>query len=276
MKPILIQQVEQARSFLEDRGFIRPEIGIILGTGLGALVDAVRVEKQAHYATIPHFPTATVEFHQGKLIYGELGGKMVVVMQGRFHLYEGYTPEEVTFPVRVMHALGIKRLLVSNASGALNLAYKKGEMMLINDHINLQGSSPLAFKGVDQMGERFVDLNTPYDPKMSAELLAIASELAIKLHQGVYIGVRGPELETKAEYRFLKLIGGDAVGMSTVPEIIVANHLSLPVAAVSVLTDECDPDNLAPVDISDIIASAKKAEPQMVELFKILIERISL
>ncbi len=276
MKPKLIQQVQQAKLFLEERGFTKPEIGIVLGTGLGELVDAVHVEKEAHYTTIPHFPTATVEFHQGKLIYGELGGKTVVVMQGRFHLYEGYTPEEVSFPVRVMHALGIKRLLVSNASGALNLAYKKGEMMLINDHINLQGSSPLAFKGVDQMGERFVDLNTPYDPEMCATLLSIASELGIKLHQGVYVGVRGPELETKAEYRFLRLIGADAVGMSTVPEIIVANHLSLPVAAVSVLTDECDPDNLAPVDISDIIASAKKAEPQMVKLFKILIERISL
>ncbi len=276
MKPKLIQQVQQAKLFLEERGFTKPEIGIVLGTGLSQLVDAVRVEKEAHYTTIPYFPTATVEFHQGKLIYGELGGKMVVVMQGRFHLYEGYTPEEVTFPVRVMHALGIKRLLVSNASGALNLAYKKGEMMLINDHINLQGSSPLAFKGVDQMGERFVDLNTPYDPGMSAALLSIAGELNIKLHQGVYVGVRGPELETKAEYRYLRLIGADAVGMSTVPEIIVANHLSLPVVAVSVLTDECDPDNLAPVDISDIIASAKKAEPQMVKIFKILIERISL
>mgnify|MGYP003334379088 FL=1 len=276
MKPKLIQQVEDARSFLFDRGFIQPEIGIVLGTGLGELVDDVQVKKEAHYTTIPHFPTATVEFHQGKLIYGDLGGKKVVVMQGRFHLYEGYSPEEVTFPIRVMHALGIKRLLVSNASGALNLDYKKGEMMLITDHINLQGSSPLAFKGVDQMGERFVDLNTPYDPGMCAELLTIANERGIGLHQGVYIGVRGPELETKAEYRFLRLIGGDAVGMSTVPEIIVANHLSLPVAAVSVLTDECDPDNLAPVDISDIIASAKKAEPKMVELFNILIERLSL
>ena len=276
MKPKLIQQVEDARSFLFDRGFIQPEIGIVLGTGLGELVDDVQVEKEAHYTTIPHFPTATVEFHQGKLIYGDLGGKKVVVMQGRFHLYEGYSPEEVTFPVRVMHALGIKRLLVSNASGALNLDYKKGEMMLITDHINLQGSSPLAFKGVDQMGERFVDLNTPYNPEMCAELSSIAKEEGIKLHQGVYIGVRGPELETKAEYRFLRLIGGDAVGMSTVPEIIVANHLSLPVAAISVLTDECDPDNLVPVDISDIIASAKKAEPKMVELFKTLIERLSL
>ena len=238
--------------------------------------EAVIVEKEAHYVSIPHFPTATVEFHQGKLIYGILGGKKVIVMQGRFHLYEGYTPEEVTFPIRVMHALGIKRLLVSNASGALNLSYKKGEMMLITDHINLQGCSPLAFKGVDQMGERFVDLNTPYNPEMCAAMLSIAQEQGVVLHQGVYIGVRGPELETKAEYRYLRLIGGDAVGMSTVPEIIVANHLSLPVAAISVLTDECDPDHLAPVDISDIIASAKKAEPKMVQLFKTLIERLSL
>jgi purine-nucleoside phosphorylase len=276
MKPILIQQVEQAKSYLEGRGFDQPEIGIVLGTGLGALVDAVTIEKEAHYTAIPNFPTATVEFHHGKLIYGVLGGKKVIVMQGRFHLYEGYTPEEVTVPIRVMRALGVKRLLVSNASGALNLNYKKGEMMLITDHINLQGCSPLAFKGVDQMGERFVDLNTPYDPEMCASLLAIAQERGIDLHQGVYIGVRGPELETKAEYRYLRLIGGDAVGMSTVPEIIVANHLSLPVAAISVLTDECDPDHLAPVDISDIIASAKKAEPKMVELFKILIERLSL
>ena len=276
MKPILIEQVEQAKSYLEGRGFDQPEIGIVLGTGLGALVDAVTIEQEAHYTAIPNFPTATVEFHHGKLIYGVLGGKKVIVMQGRFHLYEGYTPEEVTFPIRVMRALGVKRLLVSNASGALNLSYKKGEMMLITDHINLQGCSPLAFKGVDQMGERFVDLNTPYDPEMCASLLAIAQERGIDLHQGVYIGVRGPELETKAEYRYLRLIGGDAVGMSTVPEIIVANHLSLPVAAISVLTDECDPDHLAPVDISDIIASAKKAEPKMVELFKILIERLSL
>ena len=276
MKPILIKQVEQARSYLHECGFDQPEIGIVLGTGLGELVEAVIVEQEAHYLSIPHFPTATVEFHQGKLIYGILGGKKVIVMQGRFHLYEGYTPEEVTFPIRVMHALGIKRLLVSNASGALNLSYKKGEMMLITDHINLQGCSPLAFKGVDQMGERFVDLNTPYNPEMCAAMLSIAQEQGVILHQGVYIGVRGPELETKAEYRYLRLIGGDAVGMSTVPEIIVANHLSLPVAAISVLTDECDPDHLAPVDISDIIASAKKAEPKMVQLFKTLIERLSL
>ena len=276
MKPILLEHVEESRSYLENCGFMDPEIGIVLGTGLGALVEEVAIEQQVAYCDIPHFPTATVEFHQGKLIYGILGGKKVVVMQGRFHLYEGYTPQEVTFPIRVMHALGIKRLLVSNASGALNLAFNKGEMMLITDHINLQGSSPLAFKGVEQMGERFVDLNTAYDSEMSGMIERIAQERGTQLHQGVYIGVRGPELETKAEYRYLNLIGGDAVGMSTVPEIIVANHLTLPVAAVSVLTDECDPDNLAPVDIGDIIACAKKAEPKMVELFTMLIERLSL
>ena len=268
MKPKLIRHIKEACDFLIARGFDRPEIGLILGTGLGRLVDSISVISEVHYTLIPHFPSATVEFHKGKLIYGDLGGKKVIVMQGRFHIYEGYTSIEVTFPVRVMHSLGIKKLLVSNASGALNLNFKKGEMMLINDHINLQGSSPLAFTGVDQLGERFVDLHMPYDPNMSQTLLSIAKNNGIKLHQGVYVGVRGPELETRAEYRYLKLIGGDAVGMSTVPEIIVANHLKLPVAAVSVLTDECDPDHLAPVDIADIIASAQKAETDMVFLFK--------
>lgn len=276
MKPILIQQVQEACEFLTHKGFDQPEIGIILGTGLGQLVHSIDVISEIHYTVIPHFPLATVEFHKGKLIYGTLGGKKVVVMQGRFHLYEGYSPVEVTFPVRVMHALGIKKLLVSNASGALNLKFKKGEMMLINDHINLQGSSPLAFSGVDQLGERFVDMNTPYDPAMSQALVKLANDHGIKLHQGVYVGVRGPELETKAEYRYLRLIGADAVGMSTVPEIIVANHLKLPVVAVSVLTDECDPDHLAPVDIADIISHAQKAEPDMVFLFKNLIEGLAL
>lgn len=276
MKPKLIQQVQEACEFLTNKGFDQPEIGIILGTGLGQLVHSIDVISEIHYTVIPHFPLATVEFHKGKLIYGTLGGKKVVVMQGRFHLYEGYSPLEVTFPVRVMHALGIKKLLVSNASGALNLKFKKGEMMLINDHINLQGSSPLAFSGVDQLGERFVDMNTPYDPAMSQALVKLANDHGIKLHQGVYVGVRGPELETKAEYRYLRLIGADAVGMSTVPEIIVANHLKLPVVAVSVLTDECDPDHLAPVDIADIIAHAQKAEPDMVFLFKNLIEGLAL
>tara|TARA_B110000503_G_scaffold53092_1_gene85324 strand:+ start:29356 stop:30180 length:825 start_codon:yes stop_codon:yes gene_type:complete len=274
MKPQLIKLVQEATDFLKERGFDQPEVGIILGTGLGHLIDSVEVIKEVHYNLIPYFPTATVEFHKGKLIFGILGGKKVVVMQGRFHLYEGYSQEDVTFPVRVMHQLGIKKLLVSNASGALNLAFKKGEMMLIDDHLNLQGSSPLAFHGVEHMGERFVDMNRPYDPAMNQQITQIAEQLNIRLHRGVYVGVLGPQLETRAEYRFLRLVGGDAVGMSTIPEVIVANHLSLPVAAISVLTDECDPDHLAPVDINDIIAQAKKAEPDVVQLFSKLIEQL--
>jgi len=274
MKPQLIKLVQEATDFLKERGFDQPEVGIILGTGLGHLIDSVEVIKEVHYNLIPYFPTATVEFHKGKLIFGVLGEKKVVVMQGRFHLYEGYSQEDVTFPVRVMHQLGIKKLLVSNASGALNLAFKKGEMMLIDDHLNLQGSSPLAFHGVEHMGERFVDMNRPYDPAMNQQITQIAEQLNIRLHRGVYVGVLGPQLETRAEYRFLRLVGGDAVGMSTIPEVIVANHLSLPVAAISVLTDECDPDHLAPVDINDIIAQAKKAEPDMVQLFSKLIEQL--
>ena len=226
------------------------------------------------YNHIPNFPTATVEFHKGKLIYGTLAGKKVIVMQGRFHLYEGYSLKDVTYPVRVMHQLGIKKLLVSNASGAINTSFKKGEMMLIDDHINLQGGSPLAFKGVEKMGERFVDMSAPYDKGMNTAIEKIALKHDIQLHKGVYASVVGPQLETRAEYRYLKIIGADAVGMSTVPEIIVANHLNLPVAAVSVLTDECNPDNLKPVDIQEIIAMAAKAEPDMITLFTELIKTL--
>ena len=264
--------VLQTSEYLKSKGFDAPEIGIILGTGLGQLLDKVDIEKSVSYNHIPNFPTATVEFHTGKLIYGTLEGKKVIVMQGRFHVYEGYSLTDVTYPVRVMHALGIKKLLVSNASGAINLDFKKGELMLIDDHINLQGGSPLAFKGVEQMGERFVDMSAPYDVEMSASLRQIAKDNNIKLHEGVYASVVGPQLETRAEYRYLKIIGADAVGMSTVPEIIVANHLKLPVVAVSVLTDECDPDNLEPVNIPEIIAMAGKAEPEMITLFSELIK----
>lgn len=270
----MIKYINQTADYLKDKGFDNPEVGIILGTGLGQLLEHVEIESEVSYNHIPNFPTATVEFHKGRLIYGQLAGKKVVVMQGRFHLYEGYTLTDVTYPVRVMHQLGVKKLLVSNASGAINTSFKKGEMMLIDDHINLQGGSPLAFKGVEKMGERFVDMSAPYDKKMSAMIEKIALENDINLHKGVYASVVGPQLETRAEYRYLKIIGADAVGMSTVPEIIVANHLNLPVAAVSVLTDECDPDNLHPVDISDIIAMAAKAEPKMITLFTELIKQL--
>tara|TARA_R110002049_G_scaffold81529_2_gene207442 strand:+ start:16094 stop:16906 length:813 start_codon:yes stop_codon:yes gene_type:complete len=266
--------IKQSADFLRQRGFETPDVGIILGTGLGKILEKIEVISEMSYNHIPNFPTATVEFHKGKLIYGMLAGKKVIVMQGRFHLYEGYSLRDVTFPVRVMRELGIQKLLVSNASGAIRKGFKKGEIMLIDDHINLQGGSPLAFKGVEKLGERFVDMSAPYDPEMNNKIESIAKNYNIKLHKGVYASVVGPQLETRAEYRFLKIIGADAVGMSTVPEIIVANHLKLPVSALSVLTDECDPENLKPVDIQEIIAMAGKAEPNMITLFTELIKEL--
>lgn len=270
----MINLINETVDYLQEKGFENPEIGIILGTGLGQLLNEISIIKEVSYNHIPNFPTATVEFHKGKLIYGELEGKKVIVMQGRFHLYEGYTLQDVTYPVRIMEKLGISTLLVSNASGAINLNFKKGELMLIADHINLQGSSPLAFKGVAELGERFTDMSAPYHAKINETFKKIAKQNNITLHEGVYASVVGPQLETRAEYRMLKIIGADAVGMSTVPEVIVANHLKLKVAAVSVLTDECDPENLKPVNINEIIAMAAKAEPNMIKLFKELIKNL--
>lgn len=270
----MINLINETTQFLQQRGFEKPEVGVILGTGLEQLPSHMNIESEVSYNHIPHFPTATVEFHKGKLLYGTLEGKKVIVMQGRFHVYEGYSLQDVTYPVRIMQALGIKNLLISNASGAINLTFKKGELMLLDDHINLQGGSPLAFKGVEQLGERFTDMSAPYDANLNERLKAVANNNDIKLHEGVYASVVGPQLETRAEYRYLKIIGADAVGMSTVPEVIVANHLNIPVAAVSVLTDECDPDNLEPVDIPEIIKMAGIAEPHMISLFKGVIAQL--
>lgn len=270
----MIKYIEETSQYLIEKGFINPEIGIILGTGLGQLIDCIEIIKEVSYNHIPNFPTTTVEFHKGKLIYGILEGKKVIVMQGRFHLYEGYTLQDVTFPVRIMVKLGIKTLLVSNAAGAINPNFKKGELMLIDDHINLQGSSPLAFKGVSLLGDRFADMSEPYNRKINKKLIEIAMTNDIILHKGVYASVVGPQLETRAEYRMLKIIGADAVGMSTVPEIIVANHLKIKTAAVSVLTDECHPENLEPIVLDEIIAMAKKAEPDMITIFRELIASI--
>lgn len=266
------KQLEESCLHLKNKGFENPEIGIVLGTGLGRLIDHIESGIVAHYHNIPFFPLATVEFHSGKLIYGTLEDKKVVVMQGRFHVYEGYEFEEVTYPIRVMRELGIEKLFISNAAGAVNLNFKKGELMLIEDHINLQGGSPLAFKNVANFGIRFVDMSQPYDLEMCEKIKYIARRENIVLHNGVYASVVGPQLETKAEYRMLKTIGADAVGMSTVPEVIVANHLNLPVVAVSVLTDECDPDNLEAVHISQIIKVAEETEPKMIKLFLELIK----
>jgi purine-nucleoside phosphorylase len=266
-----LKQLESSVKYLKEKGFEAPEIGIVLGSGLGRMVEEIQDPLIAHYHNIPFFPLATVEFHSGKLVYGNISGKKVVVMQGRFHLYEGYDFKDITYPIRVMQKLGIKKLLISNAAGAINLDFKKGDLMLLEDHINLQGGSPLAFKNVAEFGNRFVDMSNPYDSQMRQMLLDIASENDIRLQTGVYAAVVGPQLETRAEYRMLGRMGADAVGMSTVPEVIVANQLELPVIAVSVLTDECDPDNLQPVNVSEILAVAAKAEPELVKLFKLLI-----
>lgn len=268
------KELDESTKYLKSKGFESPEIGIVLGTGLGKLVDEIKDPIEAHYNHIPFFPLATVEFHTGKLIYGTFEGKKVVVMQGRFHLYEGYDLIDVTYPIRVMHQLGIKKLFVSNAAGAINLDFKKGDLMLIEDHINLQGGSPLAFKNVAEFGDRFTDMAEPYDVDMRNKLIAIAKKENIILQNGVYASVVGPQLETRAEYRMLKILGADAVGMSTVPEVIVANHLRLPIVAVSVLTDECDPNNLKAVNIQEIIEIAGNTEPKMIKLFKELIKQL--
>lgn len=271
---LMIEKVSAAVKFLKEKGFDNPEVGIILGTGLGALADEIEVEKEFVYANIPHFPIATVEFHKGKLIYGKLEGKTVVAMQGRFHYYEGHSMGQVVFPVRVMQSLGIKKLLISNAGGCMNLDWKKGELMLIEDHINLQPDNPLRGHEASAFGQIFTDMSQPYDIEMNEKLFSIAAEKGIALNKGTYVSVVGPSLETKAEYRFLKMIGADVVGMSTVPEVIAANQMGLPVSAISVLTDECDPDNLQPIDIEDIIATAKSAEKDLVALLKELMRRI--
>lgn len=267
-------QLKETINFLQEKGITNPEIGIVLGTGLGKLVDEISIEKEIPYSEIPNFPTATVEFHSGKLIYGEISGKKVLVMSGRFHLYEGYTAWEVTYGIRTMHGLGIENLLISNAAGAINLSYKKGDLMLIEDHINLQGASPLAFKEAKEFGNIFADMLAPYSEELNTKINKIAKQENILLHNGVYASVLGPQLETRAEYRMLQILETDAVGMSTVPEVIVAKQLNLPCAAISVLTDECDPKNLQPVDIAEIIAIAGKAEPKMITLFKEVIKEI--
>ena len=235
-------------------------------------MDSINIEKTISYKDIPNFATSTVESHAGNLIYGTLGGKKIIAMQGRFHLYEGYSLTEVTFPIRVLKYLGIQNVLISNAAGAINTSFNKGELMMLQDHINLQGGSPLAEKRVEDFGPRFVDMVAPYSKRLNTILKKVAEKENIPLFQGVYAAVVGPQLETRAEYRYLKIIGADAVGMSTVPEVIVSNQMNLPCVAVSVLTDECDPDDLNPINIPEIMALAEKAEPKLVLLFTRLIE----
>ena len=269
-----MEKIKECVSFLQNEGIIEAEIGIVLGTGLGKLINEMKVIKSIDYSLIPHFPLSTVESHHGKLVYGLIGSKKVLAMQGRFHYYEGYTMQQITFPIRVMKLLGVKHLLLSNAAGAINLNFKKGSLMLIDDHINLQPHNPLIGKNQDELGCRFPDMSQPYSLYLNNKLIEIAKKENIQLNKGVYASVTGPNLETRSEYRYLKTIGADAVGMSTVPEVIVCNHMSLPCAAVSVITDECDPANLVPVSIEEILEIAAKAETKLTRLFVELIKEI--
>ncbi|MEX0813533.1 MAG: purine-nucleoside phosphorylase [Chitinophagales bacterium] len=268
----LLKQIEETLAYIKAKVDTQPKIGIILGTGLGALADEIEVTQILDYAHTPHFPVSTVESHSGKLIFGKLGGKDVVAMQGRFHYYEGYNMRAVTYPVRVMKALGIEQLFISNAAGSTNENFKTGHLMILNDHINLQPEHPLRGKNYNSLGPRFPDMLHTYDPQLIEKALEIARGKNIDCHQGVYASVSGPCLETPAEYTYLHRIGADAVGMSTVPEVIVAKHMDLKIFAISVITDMGYPrEVIKETSIEDVIAVANEAEPKLTEIMKELI-----
>ncbi len=267
-------QIDEAVQFIRTKTSFRPDIGIILGTGLGGLVKEIKKSAVIDYADIPHFPVSTVESHHGKLIFGTLAGKKIVAMQGRFHLYEGYSLKQVTFPVRVMKFLGVERLLISNAAGALNPLFKKGDVMLMTDHINLLGDNPLIGPNDDSLGPRFPDMSEPYSKALIALAEQAALDLKIPIQKGVYVAMQGPNLETRAEYRFLRIAGADAVGMSTIPEDIVAVHMGMPVLGFSIITDECFPDALKPVTLAEVLKVATKAEPRMTAIMKEVVRKM--
>jgi purine-nucleoside phosphorylase len=270
----LHKHIDEAVTSLRTRTQAIPRIGIILGTGLGGLVKEITAETVIDYAEIPHFPVSTVESHHGKLIFGTIGGKSAVAMQGRFHYYEGYTMQQVTFPVRVMKSLGVQTLLISNAAGGLNPQFRKGSLMLITDHINLLGDNPLIGPNDESLGPRFPDMSEPYSRTLMTLADEVALDLKIRMERGVFVAVPGPNLETRAEYRFLRLIGADAVGMSTIPENIVAVHMGMAVMGISIITDECFPDALQPANVAEIIAVARQAEPKLTAIMKGVVERL--
>lgn len=270
----MLTQFKESVTYIQQKTNVQPTIGIILGTGLGGLVHEINVIDEIPYQDIPNFPISTVESHSGKLIFGELGGKKVVAMQGRFHFYEGYSMQQVTFPVRVMKLLGIEKLFVSNASGGVNPDFEVGEIMIQNDHINLFPAHPLIGKNFDELGPRFPDMSEPYDPAMIALAQQIAAENNIKVSVGTYAGLTGPTLETPAEYGYVRAIGADAVGMSTVPEVIVARHMEIPCFAISIITDLGVPGKIQKVSVQDVIAVASRQEPKMTKIMRELIARI--
>jgi purine-nucleoside phosphorylase len=268
----MLAQIQEATDFIKSQtGSFQPEAGIILGTGLGRLVNEIAIEHTIDYGTIPHFPVSTVESHQGRLIFGMLNGKRVVAMQGRFHFYEGYSMQQVVFPVRVMKLLGIKTLLVSNACGSVSPDIKAGDLMILKDHINLLPANPLIGPNINELGPRFPDMSQPYDRELIRRGKEIAEKDNIHVHVGVYVAVSGPNLETQAEYRYLRTIGADVVGMSTIPEVLAARHMGIPCFAISVITDEGWHDVLEPVTLEMVISAANRTEPKMTHIIKELV-----
>lgn len=264
----LLQAIDESCAFIRAKTTAQPRVGIILGTGLGSLVRELEIECSIEYDEIPHMPQSTVESHHGILHFGKLAGKDVMVMQGRFHYYEGYSMQEITHPVRVMKRLGCDTLIVSNACGGMNPLFNRADVMIITDHINLLGDNPLIGKNYDELGPRFPDMSEPYTQLLIDLATNVALENKMRVHHGVYVAVSGPNLETKAEYRFLRTIGADVVGMSTVPEVIVARHMNMNVLGFSVITDECFPDSLKAVSIPEILEAARIAEPKLTTLVK--------
>jgi purine-nucleoside phosphorylase len=270
----LLKMIDETLVFIRKKTDKNYETGIILGTGLGGLVKDIEIDFEIDYQDLPHFPVSTVESHKGKLIFGRLGGKDIVAMQGRFHYYEGYSMKQISYPVRVMKFLGVKTLLVSNACGGMNPQFRKGDVMIMTDHINLLGDNPLIGKNEDELGPRFPDMSEPYCLELIALAEKVALENKIKVQKGVYVAVPGPNLETKAEYRFLRATGADVVGMSTIPENIVANHMGMKVLGFSIITDECFPESLKPVNVEEIIATAIAAEPKMTLIMKEVVKNL--
>jgi len=272
----VFDRAHEAAAVVRERFDAHPDVAIILGTGLGRLAAEIKSEVVIEYADIPGFPLSTVESHAGRLLCGTLGGKTVIAMQGRFHRYEGYSLQQVTFPVRVMKALGIDTLVVSNACGGLNPMWSAGDVMLIADHINLLGDSPLIGPNDDRFGPRFPDLSMPYDAALRTLAREVAVDNKLPLREGVYVAVAGPNLETRAEYRFLRMIGADVVGMSTVPEVLVAIHSGMRVLGLSIITDMCLPDALEPATLEKIVGVANTAEPKLTALVRAVLERLPL
>ena len=267
-------EIKEAKDYIISKCGIVPEIGVILGTGLGGLVKEIEIIAEIPYDTIPHFPVSTVESHKGNLIIGKLSGKIVIVMQGRFHYYEGYEMYRLTFPVRVMQSLGISKLMISNACGSVNPLFRKGDIMIIDDHINLLGDNPLIGINTNDFGPRFVDMSEPYSQKLIKLAEEVALENRITVKKGTFTAMSGPSLESRAEYRMLRVIGSDAIGMSTIPECIVARQIGVEVLGLSIITDECYPDSLKAVELEEIIEIANSTEPKMTLLFKKVIEKI--